>query len=367
MAASALSPRRTPREAQNRPQRAARLRKRPLAHTADPPSVLEHLSLPLLAVGWQSAFDAAQSALTAAADTLPAEELRERASRLSAERADAGRLLDGLARDHWAAERFAYLAVSPHDLRRLLGLPDAVSACVVTLDGVLVPSAALHAAAWAKTFDTFLFAQRELADHPFRPFDRSRDYAHVHARPRRDGVRSFLSSRGISLPEGKSDDPPGSPTVCGLANQKAALLLNRLEAEPLAAYAGSRQYLEVARAAHIRRAVVSASANARLMLERAGLANLVEECVDGNAMVRDALRAKPAPDTLLAACRRLGVAPEHAAAFETTAAGIAAARSAGVAFVVAVASDENAHEHRLAGADVVVSGLADLLADELAA
>ena len=329
---------------------------------------VEALSLPVIGARWQSALEAAQAALTAAAGTLPPDELRGRRSRLDAERLAAARLLEGLARDHNLPAHFAYLTTPPRDLRRLLGLPDRVDACVFTLDGVLVGSAAVHAAAWAETFDAFLFDWGEQADHPFRPFNPNSDYyLHIHAKPRLEGVRSFLASRGISLREGDAGDPPGCATVHGLANQKAAALLRRLDAHPLDAYAGSRQYLEVARAAHIRQVVVSASANAWTMLDRAGLASRVDECVDGSAMVAEQLRPKPATDTLLAACRRVGVAPENAAAFETTEAGVAAARAAGFALVVGVAASGHAPALRAAGADRVADGLAELLADELAA
>jgi HAD superfamily hydrolase (TIGR01509 family) len=332
------------------------------------PIPVENLSLPILGARWQSALEAAQAALAAAARTLPPEELRGRRSRLDAERLATTRLLDGFARDHHLPARFAYLTTPSRELRRLLGLPDRIDACVFTLDGVVVGSATAHAGAWAEIFDSFLLARGERVDHPYRPFDRTADYyEHIHGKPRLEGTRSFLESRGISLPEGEPGDAPGTATVRGLANAKAAALLRRLEADPLEAYAGSRQYLEIARAAHVRRAVVSASANARLMLHRAGLSGLIDDCVDGSAMVAERLRAKPAPDTLLAACRRLDVAPSHAAAFETTESGVTAARTAGFALVVGVAANGQAQALRAGGADRVAGTLAELLVEELAA
>ena len=225
----------------------------------------------------------------------------------------------------------------------------------------------MHAAAWSETFDAFLLTRGDRADRPsFRSTPNRDYYRHIHARPRLEGVRSFLASRGISLPEGDTGDPPGRATVHGLANRKAAALLRRLEAHPLEAYAGSRSTRgRVCRARAARRRL--ASANASLMLERAGLAALVDDCVDGSAMVAERLRPKPATDTLLAACCRMGVTPEHAAAFETTESGVAAARAAGFALVVGVAANGDAQGLRAAGADRVVGALADLLADELAA
>jgi beta-phosphoglucomutase-like phosphatase (HAD superfamily) len=127
------------------------------------------------------------------------------------------------------------------------------------------------------------------------------------------------------------------------------------------AFAGSQEYLELARDAGLRRAIVSASANARTSLDRSGLAGLIEECVDGNTMAAEGLRAKPAPDTLLAACRQLGVEPQHAAVFETTVAGVAAAKSAGFELIIGVNTDGHAKALRDEGADLVIGGLAELL------
>jgi HAD superfamily hydrolase (TIGR01509 family) len=243
-----------------------------------------------------------------------------------------------------------------------------VSACVFNLNGVLIFSTALHEAAWAETFDPFVLARAERTHGSFAPFSPRTDYPeHIHGRPRLEGVRNFLASRGISLPEGAPNDTPGAETVHGLANRKREALLRRIETRGVRAFDGSRRYLQTARDAGVHRAVVSASANTGTILDRAGLADLIEETVDGNAIVAEHLRSKPAPDTLLAACGRLGVEPGHAAAFETTPAGVAAAREGGFRLVIAVDEAARAAELRERGAHLVVPSLSELLERNLAA
>ena len=316
---------------------------------------------------WRAALDAAAEALRVGSESLPAAEVARRRKELAAERDATLGLLRALARERGSDARFLHLAPRT-EARRVLGLPTAVAACVFNLDGVLIPSAALHAAAWNTTFDEFIWARTERTRGRFAPFDPIRDYAtHLHGRPRLDGVRTFLASRGIRLPEGSPDDPPGAETVHGLANRKNEVLQRRLEAEGVTAYAGSLHYLLTAEEAGIRRAVVSASANTPEILERSGLSTLIEERVDGTTMVQRNLRPKPAPDTLLAACELLEVEPERSAAFETTPAGVAAARAAGFTLVVGVDQFGQAAALRRAGADQVVPGLAELLEQRLAA
>lgn len=245
---------------------------------------------------------------------------------------------------------------------RMLGLPAAVRACTFDLDGVLTMSGEVHAAAWAETFDRLLLEQADLHHRPYVPFDPRHDYADLVAgRPRLEGVRSFLGSRGISLPDGDSDDAPGALTVHGLANRKNQRLQRHLRLEGVAAFSGSRSFLEVARMAHLPCAVVSPSANTGLFLELAGLDALLDVRIDGAAINAEQLRPKPAPDTLVAACRRLEVEPSGTVSFETTPAGIAAARAAGVGFVVAVHRHGDSELLRASEADVLVGDLSDLL------
>ena len=309
---------------------------------------------------WRAAFDAAEDALRCAALYLPPDELRVRASGLAAEREPITQLLRAFALDS-GVNGPSPLTFSSWDARQLLGLPSGVRACVFTLDGVLIGSAEIHAAAWAETFDEFVSRRIERTGGRFAPFNKRIDYPlHIHGKPRLDGVRAFLASRGISLPEGDATDPPGLETVHGLANRKNQALLRRLDEHGVNAFEGSRRYLELAHDAGLGCAVVSASANTQTILQRSGLADLADESVDGTTMAAEKLRGKPAPDTLLAACRKLGVEPEHAAAFETTPAGIVAARAAGFRIVIAVNSTGQADPLRAEVPDVVVTNLAEL-------
>lgn len=318
-----------------------------------------------LAWHWRQALQAAQAAATAPGNGLTAAD--RHLGRLASERQLVARELRALSRLYGLDVSVDHLALATSDVRRLLGLPPDVTTCVFNLDGVLVPSASLHAAAWRETFDEFVLRRTERTRGRFAPFDLSGDYyAHIHARPRLEGVRALLASRGIRLPEGGLDDPPGTETVHGLANRKREALLRRLRANRLDALAGSRHYLEIAREAGVRRAVVSASANAAEMLDDAGLSPLVEVCVDGAAMEADHLRPKPSPDTLLAACAELAADPRHAAAFETSPAGVAAAREAGFEVVVGV-DDGLTPGLRRDAVDRMVVSLAELLERQVAA
>jgi HAD superfamily hydrolase (TIGR01509 family) len=316
-----------------------------------------------LAVGWRGSFRAARDALDAASD-LPAAERAERGARLRDELASTQASLAAFARAIGAG-RFLPLVVSALDARRLLGLPPEVQACVFNLDGVLVGSASLHSAAWAAALDPFLAERAERTHGTFPPFNPRVDYvAHLHARPRLAGARAFLASRGVRLPEGTPYDRPGTETVNGVANAKSAALIRLLDDRGIDAFEGSRSYLALAHEAGIRCAVVSASANTTTILERSGLTELVDASVDGKTIERDRLRVKPEPDTLLAACRLVGVEPRRSAAFETTRAGVEAGRSAGFDLVVGVdgstGADSRAALHA-AGADVVVSDVGDIL------
>jgi HAD superfamily hydrolase (TIGR01509 family) len=322
----------------------------------------------MLRARWLAAFDAAHLALRCASPYLPANELHDRAALLEAERDLTTVLLQALAQDEPASRQMWPLTFSPWDARQLLGLPEGLDACVFNLDGVLIGSASIHRTAWTETFDEFIRRRIERTGGRFAPFNPRVDYPqHIHGKPRLDGVRAFLASRGISLREGEPGDPPGLETVHGLANRKNQLLLRQLDAHGVKAFEGSRRYLEIARDAGLKRAVVSASANTQTILERSGLADLIDESVDGHTIAAEQLRPKPAPDTLLAACRLLGVDPQRAAAFETTPAGIASARAAGFRFVIGVNGTRLADALRTEAADLVVSGPAELLAEKIAA
>ena len=239
----------------------------------------------------------------------------------------------------------------------MLGLPDTIRACLFDLDGVLTQTAKVHDAAWKAMFDAYLASREE----PFRPFDEVRDYdEYVDGRPRYDGVRAFLQSRGIDLPEGRPDDPPAAETVHGLGNRKNEIVLKMIREHGVQPYEGSVRYVRAARDAGLRRAVVSSSANARDVLEAAGIADLFDTVVDGAVAERERLEGKPAPDTFLAGARALDVEPADAAVFEDALAGVQAGRAGGFGFVVGVDRAGQADALREHGADIVVDDLAEL-------
>jgi beta-phosphoglucomutase family hydrolase len=239
----------------------------------------------------------------------------------------------------------------------MLGLPEQVTTCLFDLDGVLTDTASVHRAAWKQTFDPLL-AARGLA-----PFSDD-DYAtYVDGKPRADGVSDFLASRDIHLPEGDRADKPGKDTVYGVGNRKNELLLERIHSDGVEVYDGSRRYLQAARAAGLRRAVVSSSANTADVLQVTGLAELVEGRVDGRTLQVQGLRGKPAPDSFLAGAALFGTDPAAAVVFEDALAGVQAGRDGGFGFVVGVnrLDDQHAGALRRHGADVVVSDLGELL------
>jgi beta-phosphoglucomutase-like phosphatase (HAD superfamily) len=320
-----------------------------------------HVDLYAVSAQWRAAFWSEQDALRAAGHYLERRELRKREDELAAEREATARLLDAVAASQHIS--LVHRVQGPRPTRAMLDLPEDTVACVFELEGVLTGSAAVHAAAWEETFDEFLLRRSEHAGERFggyAPFHTRRDYfAHIHGRPRLEGVRAFLASRGIRLPEGDPDDPPSAETVYGLANRKTEAFLRRLDAHGVRAYEGSRRYLEAAREAGLRCAVVSASAHTALILEQVGLARLIDERVDGNMIVAAGLRAWPAPDVLLAACRELDVEPHRTAVFETTDLGIAAGRAGGFELVVGI--DRGRAAEALRGADLVVDDLSALL------
>lgn len=244
----------------------------------------------------------------------------------------------------------------------MLGLPDSVRACLFDLDGVLTQTATLHATAWKAMFDAYLRDRAERTDGAFVPFDAKDDYdEYVDGEPRYDGVRSFLASRGIELPEGESSDPPTAETVHGLGNRKNELVLRLIRERGVEAYEGSVRYLRASRDAGLRRAVVSSSSNCRDVLAAAGIEDLLEARIDGIVAEREHLRGKPAPDTFLAGARALGVEPAEAAVFEDALAGVAAGRAGSFGCVIGVDRVGQAEALRQHGADLVVFDLAELV------
>jgi beta-phosphoglucomutase family hydrolase len=243
-----------------------------------------------------------------------------------------------------------------------LDLPDAITALLFDLDGVLTKTAVVHDKAWKQTFDAFLKQRAAAHGEAFKPFDGGADYnEYVDGKPRYDGVRSFLESRGIKLPEGEADDPPTAETVCGLGNRKNELVLELIEKDGVEPYEGSVAFVKAARAAGLRRAVISSSANCQEVLEAAGIEDLFEERIDGNVADEKHLKGKPAPDTYLAGAAALGVGPAAACVFEDAVSGVEAGRAGNFGHVVGVDRVHHAAALREHGADVVVDDLGELI------
>jgi beta-phosphoglucomutase family hydrolase len=239
----------------------------------------------------------------------------------------------------------------------VLGLPDDIRACLFDLDGVLTQTAKVHQAAWKRTFDEFLRA-RDPGAAEFTADDYNQ---YVDGKPRKDGVRDFLASRDITLPEGSDDDPADAATISGVATRKNELLLRELEEHGVQVYEDSMRYLRAAKEAGLSAAVVTASANGGHVIEVAGFADLVDARIDGLVAARDGLRGKPAPDTFLAGAKALGVEPAEAAVFEDALSGVAAGRAGDFGFVVGVDRVGQAAGLAERGADVVVADLTELL------
>jgi len=244
----------------------------------------------------------------------------------------------------------------------VLGLPADIEACLFDLDGVLTQTAKLHAAAWKEAFDGYLRERAAQGSEEFVPFDPVEDYDdYVDGRPRYDGVRSFLASRNIELPQGDPSDPPSAETVDGIGNRKNEILLGLIHERGVEPYEGSVHIVQAARDAGLRRAVVSSSTNCRDVLAAAHIEQLFEAIVDGVVAEREHLKGKPAPDTYLAGARSLDVAPAAAAVFEDALAGVEAGRAGHFGCVVGVDRVGQADALREHGADIVVSDLAELL------
>ncbi len=244
----------------------------------------------------------------------------------------------------------------------MLGLPDAVTACLFDLDGVLTQTAKVHAAAWKQTFDGYLRERAAREGTEFVPFDAAADYdEYVDGKPRYDGVASFLASRGIELAQGTPDDPPEAETIDGVGNRKNVIVLKLIHDDGVQAYPGSVDYVKAARDAGLRRVVVSSSTNCRDVLTAAGIIDLFEEIIDGHVAEQEGLKGKPAPDTFWAGARSVGVPPSAAAVFEDALAGVAAGHAGDFGIVVGVDRVGQADALAAHGADVVVKDLAELL------
>lgn len=239
---------------------------------------------------------------------------------------------------------------------------DGFDAVIFDLDGVVTDTASVHAAAWQQMFDEYLSARAEATGTPFQPFDTDNDYRlYVDGKPRSDGVRSFLRSRGNVLPEGQADDPSGAETVVGLGKLKNCYFLARIEEQGVDVYETTVELLRDLRRREFRTAIISASRNCAMILEAVDLSGLFDARVDGNDAEALGIAGKPAPDIFLEAARRLGAAPERSVVVEDAIAGVQAGRAGGFGLVVGVARHGGEEALRREGADVVVKDLSGII------
>jgi beta-phosphoglucomutase family hydrolase len=246
----------------------------------------------------------------------------------------------------------------------MFGLPAGVTACLFDMDGVVTQTALVHAAAWKDMFDKFLRQRAEQTGEKFVPFDSTKDYGdYVDGKPRLDGTRSFLESRGIKLPEGSPDDKPGTATINGLSNEKNDLVVEKIKTDGVKVYDDTIRYIKAVRAGGLHTAIVSSSANTVDVLKSAGISDLFDTRVDAQVAKQQNLKGKPAPDTFLAAAKALNVPPDQAVVFEDALSGVEAGHAGHFALTVGVdrVGDGHGDALRQHGADVVVTDVSSLL------
>ncbi len=235
-------------------------------------------------------------------------------------------------------------------------------AILCDLDGVITQTARLHAAAWKRLFDDYLQELAARTGSPFKPFDLGEDYrVYVDGKPRHDGVRDLLASRGVSLPLGTLSDGPDRETLYGLGNRKDKHFKVALRETGVVAYPATVKFLRLARAMGLKMAVVSSSHHCAEIIEAVGLSALFDVRVDGHEIDRLHLAGKPAPDSFLEAARRLAVEPRHGIVIEDALAGVQAGHAGGFGLVIGVDRHNQAQPLREQGADIVVTDLSELL------
>jgi beta-phosphoglucomutase family hydrolase len=250
----------------------------------------------------------------------------------------------------------------PHPKTRRMITRDHFDAVLFDLDGVLTDTARLHAACWKQMFDEYLQKRSAENREVFRAFDTDADYRlHVDGKPRYDGVRDFLSSRGITIAEGTPDDPPQIETVCGLGNRKDDLLNEMIERTGVEPFQGSVRLIHHLRRSNFKIAVVTSSQSCTAVLEAANLDSFFEVRVDGNVIHAQQLEGKPAPDAFLLAAKLLRVEPARAVVIEDAISGVQAGINGHFGLVIGVARKGNAEELQRNGAHVVVNDLAELV------
>ena len=235
------------------------------------------------------------------------------------------------------------------------------SASLFDMDGVVTDTVDAHRAAWKRLFDEYLREWSSRHGRPFDPFDADRDYHQfIDGKPRYDGVESFLSSRGISLPRGEKEDPAGTETIYGLGNQKEGYFVEWLSKNRVRAYPGTLWFIKSLKEKGARIAVFSSSRNATAVLNSAGVLDLFDAKVDGEDLDRQHLPGKPDPAIVLEASRRLGVAPPHAVVVEDAISGVEAGVRGRFGLVIGIDRGHNREGLLKAGANLVVGDLIEL-------
>lgn len=238
---------------------------------------------------------------------------------------------------------------------------DRYDAVLFDLDGVITDTANLHASCWKLMFDEYLQKRAATRSETFHPFDLAADYRlYVDGKPRFDGVRDFLLSRDIRLPEGSTDDPPEAETVGGLGNRKNDLVNQIIEDAGVEPYPGSVKLISQLRGRGFKIAVVTSSQNCQPVLRAAKLDAFFDLRVDGNTILAEHLPGKPAPDTFLKAAELLGIEPSRAVVIEDALSGVEAGSAGCFGLVIGVARKGNADELRRHGAHLVVNDLEEL-------
>lgn len=242
----------------------------------------------------------------------------------------------------------------------------AFDAVIFDMDGVVTDTAAVHSTAWKRTFDEYLRRREREHGEPFREFSHAGDYrSHVDGKPRYEGVAAFLGSRGIRLPLGAVNDPPGAETICGLGNRKNELFNEVLEMDGVRVYRSTIALIHALRAVGVKVGLATSSRNAARVLAKSGAAPLFAVVVDGLVSEKLGLRGKPQPDIFLRACAELGARARRSIVVEDAVSGVQAGASGGFALVVGVAREHNARELQESGADLVVGDLGELKLEEL--
>lgn len=241
--------------------------------------------------------------------------------------------------------------------------PAKFDAVLFDLDGVITATDRNHFAAWKTLFDAFLEARANRDGGPFKPFTEADMATYVDGKPRFEGVRSFLASRGIALPEGDTGDAEDRETICGLGNRKNRLFNESIAAEGVIAFEGTVALIHALRASGVRCAVVSSSRNCRRVLKAAGIEDLIDVRFDGINAADLRMVGKPDPDTYLKAAEWVGVDPARAVVIEDAISGVQAGRAGGFGLVIGVDRTGIAAALSDNGADIVVKDLAELLDD----